>query len=199
MAKRNPRVNAQGAACACAEPSSHCGEPAEGPVARRVERWLSGPGARFPRSRSSIIPVLQAVQAEFGYLPREAMDAVARHLRVSPVTLEGVASFYAQFRFEKPGRHRITVCRGTACHVRGSGKLLDDLAAALKVEPGRTTADGEFTVETVACFGACALAPVVVADGTVQGRVNTASLASLVKRTRGARRARSPRAARARA
>lgn len=193
MVKQQTRVRRPAVACACAEPSSHCGEPAVGPIARRVERWLDGPGAAFPRTRSSIIPVLQAVQAAFGYLPREAMDAVARHLKVSPVVLEGVASFYAQFRFEKPGRHRVTVCRGTACHVRGSGKLLDDIGASLGVAPGRTTADGEFTLETVACFGACALAPVVVIDGTVNGRVTAASLKTLVgragKRARPARRA----------
>lgn len=181
MAKQPVRARKRAPACACAEPSSHCGEPAEGPIARQMERWLAGAGASFPRTRSSIIPVLQAVQEEFGYLPREAMDAVARHLKVSPVMIEGVASFYAQFRFEKPGRHRVTVCRGTACHVRGSGKLMDDLTASLKVETGRTTDDGEFTLEIVACFGACALAPVVVVDGKVLRQQTTASLKKVIK------------------
>ena len=95
------------------------------------------------------------------------MRAIARHLVVPPAVVEGVASFYAQFRYEAPGRHRVTVCRGTACHVRGSGKLIDELGMSLGMAAGRTTADGEFMLETVACFGACALAPVVVIDGNV--------------------------------
>ena len=158
-----------------------------------VERWFATAGAAFPLSRSSIIPMLQSAQAALGYLPRDAMQAIARHLLVPPAQVEGVASFYAQFRYEAPGRHRVTVCRGTACHVRGSGKLMDELGASLGVEAGRTTADGEFTLETVACFGACALAPVVVIDGTVNGRVDAASLKAGVaragKRARPARRA----------
>ena len=141
-----------------------------------VERWFTAAGAAFPAARSSIIPMLQSAQASLGYLPRDAMQTIARHLVVPPALVEGVASFYGQFRYEAPGRHRVTVCRGTACHVRGSGKLMDELGASLGVEAGCTTADGEFTLETVACFGACALAPVVVIDGTVSGRVNAASL-----------------------
>ena len=130
-----------------------------------------------------MIPMLQSAQATLGYLPRDAMQAIARHLVVPAALVEGVASFYAQFRFEKPGRHRVTVCCGTACYVRGSGKLMDDLQANLKIAPGKTTADGEVTLESVACFGACALAPVVVVDGKVNGRVKTASLKLLVDRT----------------
>ncbi len=150
------------------------------PLDPEVERWFAAVGAAFPASRSSIIPMLQSAQASLGYLPRDAMQAIARHLKVSPVTLEGVASFYAQFRFDKPGRHRVTVCRGTACYVRGSSKLMDDIQADLKVAAGGTTADGEVTLEAVSCFGACALAPVVVVDGTVNGRVSSASLKALV-------------------
>jgi NADH-quinone oxidoreductase subunit E len=157
----------------------------EGAPARpdpEVERWFSGAAVAFPPSRSSIIPMLQSAQAAFGYLPRAAMRVIARHLRVPPAQVEGVASFYAQFRYEAPGRHRVTVCRGTACHVRGSGKLMEELGASLGVQAGHTTADGEFTLETVACFGACALAPVVVIDGTVNGRVDAASLRANVDR-----------------
>ena len=158
-----------------------------------VERWFAGAAAMFAPSQSSMIPMLQSAQAALGYLPRDAMRVIARHLSVPPAQVEGVASFYAQFRYEAPGRHRVTVCRGTACHVRGSGKLMDQLGASLGVEAGRTTADGEFTLETVACFGACALAPVVVIDGTVNGRVDAASLKASVgrarKRARPARRA----------
>ncbi len=141
-----------------------------------VKRWFAAAAALFAPSQSSMIPMLQSAQAALGYLPRDAMRVIARHLSVPPALVEGVASFYAQFRYEAPGRHRVTVCRGTACHVRGSGKLMDEIGASLGVEAGRTSADGEFTLETVACFGACALAPVVVIDGKVSGRVSAASL-----------------------
>jgi NADH-quinone oxidoreductase subunit E len=92
-----------------------------------------------------------------------------------------VASFYAQFRFDRPGRHRVTVCSGTACYVRGSGKLMDDLKADLKIVPGTTTPDGEVTLESVSCFGACALAPVVVVDDKVMRQQTTASLKKVIQ------------------
>lgn len=141
-----------------------------------VERWFAAAGAAFPASRSSIIPMLQSAQAALGYLPRDAMQTIARHLVVPPALIEGVASFYAQFRFNKPGRHRVTVCSGTACYVRGSGKLMADMQADLKIVPGGTTPDGEITLESVSCFGACALAPVVVLDDKVLRQQTTASL-----------------------
>jgi NADH:ubiquinone oxidoreductase subunit E len=132
-----------------------------------VERWLASGGAAFPRTRSSLIPMLQSAQASLGYLPPDAMRAIARHLFVAPATVEGVAAFYAQFRFCKPGRHRLTVCTGTACYVRGSGKLLHEVGADLGISPGETTSDGAVSLESVSCFGACALAPVVVMDDEV--------------------------------
>ena len=147
----------------------------------KVERWLEGTGASFQRSRSSIIPMLQSAQTALGYLPPEAMAGIARYLRVPTALVQGVSSFYAQFRFQPAGKHKVTVCRGTACHVRGSGRLLDDLTLALKVTPGLTTPDGMFTLETVACFGACALAPVVVIDDKVHRQQSTASLKKEIK------------------
>ena len=141
-----------------------------------VARWFAAAGAAFAPSRSSIIPMLQSAQATLGYLPRDAMQTIARHLVVPPALIEGVASFYAQFRFDKPGRHRVTVCSGTACYVRGSGKLMADMQADLKIVPGGTTADGEISLESVSCFGACALAPVVVLDEKVLRQQTTASL-----------------------
>lgn len=146
-----------------------------------VERWLAAAAATFPPLRSSLIPMLQSAQVALGYLPRDAIQAIARHLKVSPVTIEGVASFYAQFRFKKPGRHRVTVCRGTACYVRGSGKLMDDIRADLGIAPGGTTADGEISLEAVSCFGACALAPVVVIDNQVLRQQTSASLTKAIQ------------------
>ncbi len=154
-----------------------------------VERWFATAGAAFPSSRSSIVPMLQAAQAALGYLPRDAMKAIARHLVVPPALVEGVASFYAQFRFKKPGRHRVTVCTGTACYVRGGGKLLNDVQADLKIGSGETTADGAVSLESVSCFGACALAPVVVLDEKVLRQQTSASMKKVIKdiSARGAR------------
>ncbi|MDP6375177.1 MAG: NAD(P)H-dependent oxidoreductase subunit E [Pseudomonadales bacterium] len=146
-----------------------------------VERWFATEGVAFPSSRSSIIPMLQAAQAALGYLPRDAMQAIARHLVVPPALVEGVASFYAQFRFKKPGLHRVTVCTGTACYVRGSDKLMDDMQADLKVESGETTADGAVTLESVSCFGACALAPVVVLDDKVLRQQTSESMKKVIQ------------------
>ena len=140
----------------------------------RLDRWLEKASAEYPSGQELLIPLLQSAQSEFGYLPQEAMEAIARYLRMPPAQVQGVASFYAQFRYSPPGRHRVTVCRGTACHVRGSGVLLDELSASLGVKPMETTADGAFTLETVACFGSCALAPVMVVDKKVYGRQTAA-------------------------
>jgi len=146
-----------------------------------VERWFATAGAAFPSSRSSIIPMLQAAQTALGYLPRDAMRAIARHLVVPPALVEGVASFYSQFRFNKPGLHRVTVCTGTACYVRGSGKLLDDLQTDLKIESGETTDDGAVSLESVSCFGACALAPVVVLDDKVLRQQTSESMKKVIQ------------------
>ena len=146
-----------------------------------VERWFATAGAAFSSSRSSIIPMLQAAQAALGYLPRDAMEAIARHLVVAPALVEGVASFYAQFRFKKPGRHRVTVCTGTACYVRGSGKLMDDIQADLKIVSGETTADGAVSLEAVSCFGACALAPVVVLDDKVLRQQTSVTMKKVIR------------------
>jgi len=153
----------------------------EGRLDPEVERWFAAEGAAFPSSRSSIIPMLQAAQLALGYLPRDAMRAIARHLVVPPALVEGVASFYAQFRFNKPGRHRVTVCTGTACYVRGSGKLLGDIQADLAIASGETTDDGAVSLESVSCFGACALAPVVVLDDKVLRQQTSVSMKEVIK------------------
>lgn len=146
-----------------------------------VERWFNTAAETFPASQSSLIPMLQSAQAALGYLPRDAMTAIARHLMVPPAQVEGVASFYAQFRFNKPGRHRVTVCTGTACYVRGSGKLLDDIQADLKIRSGQTTKDGAVSLESVSCFGACALAPVVVLDNKVLRQQTSESMKEVIE------------------
>ena len=121
-----------------------------------------------------LIPALQAVQERFGYLPAVAMEEIGRLAGVSPNVVYGVASFYAQFRFLKPGEHMIKVCLGTACHVRGAAGLVESLERELSIESGKTTTDGKFSLETVRCFGSCALAPVIVFNEDVYGNMTTA-------------------------
>jgi NADH-quinone oxidoreductase subunit E len=150
------------------------------PIDPDVEQWLASGGATFPRTRASLIPMLQSAQASLGYLPRDAVLSIARHLFVAPATVEGVASFYAQFRFSRPGRHRLTVCTGTACYVRGSGKLLHEVGAELGISPGETTSDGAVSLESVSCFGACALAPVVVVDDEVLRQQSSETMKKVV-------------------
>jgi len=145
-----------------------------------VPKWQGKIAKKFEPQPRYLIPVLQYLQHEAGYLPPNAMSAAARYLGVSEAKVYGVASFYAQFHFEPKGRHIITVCRGTACHVRGSGALLNDLERKLGIRAGETTKDMEFSLETVACFGSCALAPVVVSDEKVHGRQTSATAIRMV-------------------
>ena len=151
-----------------------------------VDRWQEKIAEVFEPKEPLLIPILQFIQQEVGYLPREAMAATARFLRVSQSKVFGVASFYAQFHFEPRGRNTITICRGTACHVRGSGKILRDVEAYLGVKAGQTTEDLQFSVETVACFGSCALAPVVVVNEKVRGRQTSATVKAAIDEIRAA-------------
>jgi NADH-quinone oxidoreductase subunit E len=121
--------------------------------------------------RGELIPILQDVQAEFGYIPPDAMSATARYLNVPETAVYGVATFYAQFYLTRQGKHRIKVCQGTACHVRGGKRIVDAIGKELGIRPGETTEDYMFSLERVACFGSCALAPVMVVNGKVHGRV----------------------------
>ncbi len=152
----------------------------KGATTAAVKRWQDKISNKFEPLPRYLIPALQFVQQQEGYLPPEAMTAVARCLRVSEAKVFGVASFYSLFHFEPRGRHTITVCRGTACHVRGSAALLQDLEKKLGLKAGGTSEDLEFSLETVACFGSCALAPVVVADARVHGRQTSATATRLV-------------------
>lgn len=130
--------------------------------------------APYQGERGVLIPVLQQVQGEFGYISEQAVSEVARFLAVSQSEVYGVATFYAQFRFTRPGEHMIKVCQGTACHVRGGGRILETVERELGINPGETTEDYKFSLERVACFGCCALSPVMVVDGNVHSRVTPA-------------------------
>jgi NADH-quinone oxidoreductase subunit E len=122
--------------------------------------------------RDHLIPILQEIQEKEGFLSRENLERVARHLNISSAKVYGVASFYNQFRFNAPGRFNIQLCRGTACHVKGSLNLLQTLQTELKIRPGQTTKDGLFSLEVVACIGACGLAPVMCINGEFHAAVS---------------------------
>lgn len=131
-----------------------------------------------------VMEALQDVQEEYGYLPEEAMLRVSESLEVPLIEVFRLANFYKSFSLEPRGRHLITVCLGTACHVQGAPRLVDQVLGQLKVEPGKTTADGAFTVETVNCIGACALAPVIIMDGQYHDHMTPRKFRTLVNRTR---------------
>jgi len=134
--------------------------------------------------RDELIPILQEAQEEFRYLPEEVMKGIARFLRLSESTVYGVATFYAQFKFSPSGRRVVRVCRGTACHVRGGARILREVEKRLGIRPGGTTTDLEYSLETIACFGSCALAPVVVVDDDVYGRMTPTKIGKILDDTR---------------
>ena len=135
----------------------------------------------FVGRSDELIPMLQAIQNRMGYLPEEALMEIARITAIPAASVFGVATFYAQFRLKPVGRHIIKICTGTACHVRGSHGILNNVEKRLDVEPEQTTEDRLFTLQTVACFGACALAPVVLVDESVNGRMNPAKTLGMVE------------------
>ena len=135
------------------------------------------------KGREALIPLLQNVQEELGYLSEEAIRTVGKTLNVSDAEVFGTLTFYAQFRTTPMGRHSIKICRGTACHVNGSQKIIAAVEDELQMDgTSDTTNDGLFTVEKIACFGACSLAPVIVADGNTYGRMTPAKARRIPRR-----------------
>ena len=134
--------------------------------------------------RGELISILEEIQAKYSYLPEEALRTVAEETGRSLVDIYGVATFYSWFSFKPRGKHLVSCCQGTACHVRGAPKVAEELEKHLKVRPGETTSDGEFSLETVNCLGACALGPIVVADGHYFPNVGSAKVKNLIEKTR---------------
>ncbi len=134
--------------------------------------------------RDSLIPILQEIQEAHGYLSREAVTAVGRRLKLPASKVYGVATFYNQFRFQPKGKYHVMVCRGTACHVKGSARSLDMVTKTLKIDPGKTTRDRLFSLEVVACMGACGLAPVVNVNGEFHAKVTPVKLRRIVEECR---------------
>jgi len=137
---------------------------------------------KYSGKRDEIIPILQDVQSEHGYLTREAMKEVSEFTRVPASSVFAIATFYAQFRFEPIGRNHIMVCRGTACHVRGAQAILEEMVDELGLEGEGTTIDQEYTVETVACIGCCALAPVITINEEIHGNLSKKEVRKLLKK-----------------
>ena len=130
----------------------------------------------FSPTRESLIPILQAVQNKFGFIPPEAIKEIASFLDIVPGEVFGVATFYNQFRFVPPGKHPIKVCLGTACHVRGGNIILEEWERRLGIKEGEVTEDREFSLDRVACVGCCALAPVAVIGDEVHGRLSPSAI-----------------------
>jgi len=131
-------------------------------------------------SRDVLIPLLQEIQEKDGYLSEEAIVKTGRKLKIPTSKIYGVATFYNQFRFEPKGKYHIQVCRGTACHVLGSLTVLQELESVLKIKAGQTTRDGLFSIEVVACIGACGLAPVINLNGEFHANMTSESIKNII-------------------
>ncbi len=156
--------------------------PQNAEAQRSLVDYIFGEFSDYTPAQSALIPMLQRIQASEGYLPAASLTRVAELLRVPPSHVYGVATFYHQFRFRPKGEHLITVCRGTACHVKGSQDTINYLNQQLGiVAPYDTSPDLVFTVQQVRCLGACALAPVIKVDDTIFGRVNHAKIRGILR------------------
>jgi NADH:ubiquinone oxidoreductase subunit E len=147
---------------------------------KREEKLLREIFSLYKGKRSELIPLLLRVQANFGYLPEKARKLITVFLNMSEGEVYSVASFYAQFRLAPLGRQRVTVCRGTACHIRNAPKILGQIEKAIGINEGETTSDLEYTLETVACIGCCALAPCIKINNSVHGEMTTEKVQKLL-------------------
>lgn len=141
-----------------------------------LDKILSG----FTGTKSEAIPILQQVQLAFGYLPQEALERVAKFIKTPYCNLFGVATFYAQFKLTPTGKNLVRVCRGTACHVRGGAGILKEVEKRLGIKPGQNTPDMEYALETVACIGACALAPTMTINNDTHGEMTAKKVVELL-------------------
>lgn len=132
------------------------------------------------RNGKFLISILEDIQEHYNYLPADAIKEVAKQLKLSLVDVYGVATFFHAFSLKPRGKHLVTVCLGTACHVRGGPKIATEIERLLNIKSGETTKDNEFTLETVNCLGACALGPIVVVDGEYHGQVSTRKVKSIL-------------------
>ena len=135
---------------------------------------------RYRNENGPLIPILQEAQGVYGYLPAHVLKYISKAMRIPLAKIYGVVTFYSQFRLTPVGRNLINVCLGTACHVRGGAKILETMEKTLNIKDGATTEDGRYTLEIVACIGACGLAPVISINNEVHGRLSPESLAGIL-------------------
>ena len=144
---------------------------------KEIDRVLKS----YPKEKCYSLAILQDVQHKFGYIPREALEAVSAYLGIKLSGLYSMVTFFRALSLKPRGKHFIRVCDGTACHIRGSTVLLDSLKRTLRIKPGETSADGLFTLETVNCLGACAIAPVMIIDGKYHSKVSPDKVEEILK------------------
>lgn len=149
-----------------------------------MEAQLEKVFSSYEGRRDELIPLLQDVQKELGYLPEAAMEAIGRFSGVPESGVYAVATFYAQFRFAPIGRNHIMVCRGTACHVRGAPRILEEVEHQLGIKEGETSDDLEYSLETVACIGACGLSPCIMTNKKVAAKLTPKKVAKLFRKAR---------------
>jgi NADH-quinone oxidoreductase subunit E len=147
------------------------------PAKQKVESILD----RHQRDRGMLVAILQDTQAEYNYLPKEALMQVSQGLDIPLTQVYSVASFFKAFSLKPRGRHLLHVCRGTACHVRGAVRILDEIERRLGIKAGGTTKDLKYTLQTVNCVGACALGPIVIVDGNYSGQMKTDKVKPLLE------------------
>lgn len=136
----------------------------------------------YKSEKSQLLHILQDIQIEYRYLPKETLLFVARELKVPLAQVYSIANFYNAFSLKPRGKHLISVCLGTACHVRGGKRIAEEIERVLNLKAGETTPDSEFTLETVNCLGACALGPVVVIDGQYRGQMTSLKMKKLLSK-----------------
>ena len=136
---------------------------------------------KIGKESSNLIKGLQLIQASEGYVPDDGIRAAAEYFQIPVVEVEGVLSFYAQFKRVKPGKYQIAVCDGTACHIKGSVQVHEWIRQELGLNPGETSADGLFSLETVACLGCCSLAPVMSINGRVHAKLDRKKMVKILK------------------
>lgn len=154
-----------------------CAEKTIDPKKEQLEEVLR----KYQGKQGALIPVLQEAQEIYGYLPEEVMDAIGAGLKIPVSKIYGVATFYAQFHLKPRGRNIIRICLGTACHVKGGAKILEELEEVLQIKDGETTEDLKFTLESVACIGACGLAPVITINDDTHGRLAPESISKILE------------------
>ena len=137
---------------------------------------------KYKDTKGALIPVLQATQNAYGYLPKEILVHISKEMNIAISQIYGVITFYSQFHLQPRGKNIIRVCQGTACHVRGAKTILETVEKSLGIKPGETSADASFTLETVACIGACGLAPVLMINDDTHGRLTPDIIPNILKK-----------------